>query len=81
MVDQKVLPVVLRRLLDAGEKDPAGKQRFQVHDMDEALRYVGAYDAQWMERNQWLADAGYVKMESSIWLALTKEGRRLADTV
>lgn len=77
MIDEKVLKYLLRRLLDA-QTHRGG--RFIESDAEDALRYVGAHDAAWKHKIQWLRDEGYIEQHTTIHDALTPAGVAVANT-
>ncbi len=77
MIDERVLRYLLRRLLDAQEHRGG---RFIEADAIDALKYVGAYGADWRERMQWLRDEGYVVQHTTLQDALSEHGVSIAGT-
>lgn len=79
MIDEKKLPYLLRRLLDASlasEHNP----RFQQKDIVDALRHIGANDDKWLERIDWLKRMGYVRERTTILYEFTDLGRNIAES-
>jgi hypothetical protein len=77
MIDAKLLPYVLRGLLDA---QTARGGRFIESDLRDALTRMGIDGTQPRVQLEWLRSEGLVVEHTSIYDALTSSGVRLANT-